>query len=41
MIIDACKPWNRMQDWPATVRNSADLEGAVRAKFGDLLPPGW
>jgi 4-hydroxy-3-polyprenylbenzoate decarboxylase len=41
MIIDACKPWNRMQTWPATVRNSADLEGAVRAKFGDLLPPGW
>ena len=41
MIIDACKPWNRMQTWPATVRNSTDLEGAVRAKFGDLLPPGW
>ena len=41
MIIDACKPWNRMQTWPETVRNSTDLEGAVRAKFGDLLPPGW
>ena len=35
MVIDACTPWNRRQDWPATVRNSAGLEQAVREKFGD------
>jgi 4-hydroxy-3-polyprenylbenzoate decarboxylase len=41
MVIDACKPWNRMKDWPATVRASPALESEVRAKFGHMLPPGW
>ena len=41
MVIDACTPWNRREDWPATVRNSDGLEKAVREKFGAMLPPGW
>jgi 4-hydroxy-3-polyprenylbenzoate decarboxylase len=41
MVIDACKPWNRLKDWPATVRASPELEREVRAKFGKVLPPGW
>jgi UbiD family decarboxylase len=41
MVIDACKPWNRLADWPATVRNSATLEQQVRTKFADILPPEW
>lgn len=41
MIIDACKPWNRMHDWPDTVKNTAALEADVRKKFSHLLPSGW
>lgn len=41
MVIDACIPWNMMKDWPATVRNSEELERAVRAKFGSALPGDW
>jgi 4-hydroxy-3-polyprenylbenzoate decarboxylase len=41
MVIDACTPWNRREDWPATVRNSAGLEKDVREKFARVLPPGW
>ncbi len=41
MVIDACKPWNRMADWPATVTNSPPLERHLREKFGSVLPPEW
>ena len=41
MVIDACKPWNRIHDWPETVKNTAQLEADVRKKFGDFLPPSW
>jgi UbiD family decarboxylase len=41
MVIDACVPWNRKQDWPDTVKNTAALEADVRRKFGDQLPPEW
>lgn len=41
MVIDACKPWNRLHDWPETVRASAPLEDHIRAKFKDALPPTW
>jgi 4-hydroxy-3-polyprenylbenzoate decarboxylase len=41
MIIDACTPWNRREDWPETVQNSAGLEKDVRDKFEGILPPGW
>jgi UbiD family decarboxylase len=41
MIIDACKPWNRLHEWPDTVKNTAELEADVRKKFGHLLPQDW
>jgi UbiD family decarboxylase len=41
MVIDACIPWDRKKDWPATVENSPELESLVRSKFGSQLPKGW
>ncbi len=41
MVIDACKPWNRVKEWPATVRSSKGLDDQLRAKFPDLMPPGF
>jgi 4-hydroxy-3-polyprenylbenzoate decarboxylase len=41
MVIDACIPWDRKKDWPATVQNSDELEKVVRDKFGSQLPKGW
>ena len=41
MVIDACKPWNRIKEWPATVRSSKGLDDQLRAKFPDLMPPGF
>jgi UbiD family decarboxylase len=41
MVIDACTPWNMMKEWPATVRNSENLEQLVRAKFRPALPGDW
>ena len=41
MVIDACIPWDRKKDWPATVQNSEGLEKAVREKFAGQLPKGW
>jgi UbiD family decarboxylase len=41
MVIDACKPWNRLADWPETVRSSKALDDRIRAKFADVIPKGW
>jgi 4-hydroxy-3-polyprenylbenzoate decarboxylase len=41
MVIDACKPWNRIDEWPALARSSKALDERIRAKFGPLLPPGF
>ena len=41
MVIDACIPWDRKKDWPATVQNSDELEKLVRTKFAAQLPKGW
>jgi len=41
MVIDACKPWNRLKDWPETVRSSKALDDQIRAKFADVIPKGW
>jgi UbiD family decarboxylase len=41
MVIDACKPWNRIADWPEVVRSSKALDERVKAKFGEHLPPGF
>jgi UbiD family decarboxylase len=41
MVIDACKPWNRLAEWPETVRSSKALDDRIRAKFADVIPKGW
>ena len=37
VVVDACKPFARGDDFPAVVRNSAELEARVNEKFGDLF----
>lgn len=39
MVIVACKPWNRIKDWPQVVRSSKELDARIRAKFSQVLPP--
>ncbi len=41
MVIDACIPWDRRDEWPATVQNSAQLEEKLKARFADAIPKGW
>ena len=41
VVIDACTPWNRLDTWPAVVKNSDKLEKQVRDKFGSFLPTEW
>ena len=41
MIIDACKPWDRIKDWPETVKNSAGLDAHLQQKFAGVIPKGW
>lgn len=38
LVIDACKPWNRLQTFPQTVRSSADLDRRIAAKWHHILP---
>lgn len=38
MVIVACKPWNRLKDWPRIVRSSPELDARIRAKFAQYLP---
>ncbi len=40
VVIDACKPFNRRDTFPITVRASAEVEKLVREKFGAFLPKG-
>ena len=39
LVIDACKPWARLQSFPKTVRSSADLDRRIIAKWSHVLPP--
>jgi 4-hydroxy-3-polyprenylbenzoate decarboxylase len=38
VIIDACKPFNRIKTFPKVARASKELDERVRAKFGADLP---
>ena len=38
LVIDACKPWTRMDSFPKTVRSSKDLDQRIIAKWGHVLP---
>ena len=41
MVIDACKPWDRIADWPETVRNSKGLDEHLQQKFAGAIPKNW
>jgi UbiD family decarboxylase len=36
-VIDACRPWDRLHEFPAVAEASRELQQAVRAKWSDLL----
>ena len=36
-VIDACRPYGRLKDYPAVARASAPVLAAVKEKFSDLL----
>jgi UbiD family decarboxylase len=38
VVIDACKPWNRRDDFPRVARSSRELDERIRAKWGHVLP---
>lgn len=40
VVIDACKPFARLDTFPEVVRNSPELDDRLRAKWADILPPG-
>ncbi len=38
VVIDACKPFRRRDDFPAVARSSRELDERIRAKWGHVLP---
>jgi 4-hydroxy-3-polyprenylbenzoate decarboxylase len=38
VVIDACKPWRRRDDFPLVARSSAALDEQIAAKFANILP---
>jgi len=40
VVIDACKPWKRRDDFPRVARSSRELDARIRAKWGHVLPRG-
>jgi len=40
LVIDACKPWKRRDDFPVVARSSRALDDRIRAKFAGVLPDG-
>jgi 4-hydroxy-3-polyprenylbenzoate decarboxylase len=37
MVIDACRPWERLATFPKVAQASPELRAEVRAKFPDLF----
>ncbi len=40
VVVDACKPFRRRDDFPAVARSSKALDERIRAKWGHVLPKG-
>ncbi|MGH8629428.1 MAG: hypothetical protein ACREU7_01510, partial [Burkholderiales bacterium] len=36
-VIDACRPFEMLEDFPPVVRSSPELRARVQAKFAQLL----
>ena len=41
MVIDACRPWGRRQDFPKVARSSKELDQRIKAKWAHVLPRGF
>jgi 4-hydroxy-3-polyprenylbenzoate decarboxylase len=37
MVIDACRPYERLDSFPQVAQSSPELAAAVRAKYPDLF----
>ena len=40
LVIDACTPWARKEEFPEVARSSRELDERIKAKWRDFLPPG-
>ena len=40
VVIDACVPWRRREDFPIVARSSRTLDDRIRGKWAHILPPG-
>lgn len=40
VIIDACKPWTRIKEFPTVARSSRELDDRIKAKWAKFLPNG-
>ena len=38
VVIDACKPYHRLDTFPKVVRNSQELDDRLYAKWANILP---
>ncbi|HZR70558.1 MAG TPA: UbiD family decarboxylase [Burkholderiales bacterium] len=38
MVIDACRPWARREDFPKVSRSSKELDERIKAKWSHVLP---
>ena len=38
VVIDACRPWDRMEDFPIVARSSRELDDRIREKWAHVLP---
>jgi UbiD family decarboxylase len=38
MVIDACRPWARREDFPKVSRSSKELDERIKAKWAHVLP---
>jgi 4-hydroxy-3-polyprenylbenzoate decarboxylase len=38
MVIDACRPWLRRNDFPKVARSSKELDARIKAKWAHVLP---
>ena len=40
VVIDACRPWDRYDDFPVVARSSREMDDRIRAKWAHILPEG-
>ena len=40
VVYDACRPWDRMDDFHTVARSSRELDDRIREKWAHVLPGG-